>query len=270
MPELPEVETCLRGIAPHIIQQIVTTIMIRHAKLRWPITAHLEDKIKGKQLKKLTRRGKYLLFQFENGVLIVHLGMSGKLRLLPIDSKVQKHDHVDIYFSNNICLRFTDPRRFGAILWTESAASHPLLVEIGPEPLTANFNGKYLWHTAKQKKLPIKSFLMNSKIVAGIGNIYATEALFEAGIHPSKPAGKISLVRYQKLATAIKIILKKALKKGGTTLKDFTKSDGSPGYFRLELKVYGRSDEPCPNCKTPLKSKKIAKRSTVYCSRCQV
>lgn len=270
MPELPEVETTMRGIKPHLVRQKVVDVVVRHPRLRWPIPTNLRAKMQGQILRRIRRRSKYLLFEFDHGTLILHLGMSGRLRILSSSVAPQKHDHVDILFANGKYLRFTDPRRFGALLWTDHPPeTHPLLSDIGTEPLTMAFNGDYLCEKARGKKIPVKSFLMDSKIVAGVGNIYATEALFYARIRPQSPAGKISEVQYQKLAAAVKSVLKKAISKGGTTLKDFTRSDGKPGYFYLELKAYGQGGKPCPRCKTIMKSVRIGQRSTVYCPICQ-
>lgn len=267
MPELPEVETTLRGLKPHIIGQKIDEVIVRHPKLRWPIPDL--KRLEGKKVKDLKRRGKYLLVEFDNGTLILHLGMSGRICVLSEKLPPKKHDHVDIHFANKKYLRFTDPRRFGAVLWADNADKHPLIKEIGPEPLLPSFNGKYLLEKAKGRKVPIKSFVMNSKIVAGVGNIYAVEALFDAGIYPLKPAGKITLPQFNRLVKAIKSVLTKAIKKGGTTLKDFTKSDGEPGYFSFELKAYGREGEKCKRCKSVLKSLRLGNRATVYCGKCQ-
>lgn len=270
MPELPEVETTLRGIKPPIINQAISDVIIRHSRLRWPIPTHLKEKLMNQVVLNVKRRGKYLLIQFPTGTLILHLGMSGRLSILSSSSAAKKHDHVDLCFANHIVIRFTDPRRFGAILWTEEdPKEHLLLKELGPEPLTRAFNAHYLWQRARNKKVSIKAFIMDSKIVVGVGNIYATEALFQAHLHPQTPASKISLAQLEKLVFAIKIVLKQAIQKGGTTLKDFMKSDGSPGYFSVELKVYGRQGKPCPRCHTLLKSTRIAQRSTVFCPTCQ-
>lgn len=270
MPELPEVETTLRGIQSLVTNQCITHINVRHPRLRWPIPNQIKSGLNGQTVHKVTRRAKYLLFSCDTGTIILHLGMSGSLRILSEPVPPGKHDHVDIHFANHHYLRFTDPRRFGALLWTEDDPEmHPLIRHIGPEPLANSFNGDYLWQRSRKRSAPVKSFIMNSRIVAGVGNIYATEALFLAGIHPKKAAGKINKSDYAKLVHAIKNILKMAIKKGGTTLKDFRKSDGTPGYFRIELKVYGQAGEPCPTCKTTLKSLRIGQRSTVYCSQCQ-
>lgn len=270
MPELPEVETTLRGIGRHILKQPVTRLVLRHQHLRWPIPAGLDKLLPGQTLRQLTRRVKYLLFRFDQGTLILHLGMSGRLRILSPATPAQKHDHVDIDFGNGVCLRFTDPRRFGALLWTtDDPSSHPLLAPIGPEPLSAAFSGAYLYEQSRHRKTAVKTWVMNSHIVAGVGNIYATEALFTARLLPHRTAHSISLQEYQRLATAIKTILKRAIAKGGTTLKDFTKSDGKPGYFRMELKVYGRGGEPCRTCKRLLSTSRLGQRGTTYCRHCQ-
>lgn len=270
MPELPEVETTLRGIKPHIHHQTIKSTIIRHPRLRWPVPINLAHHLEGQRLNNIHRRGKYLLFHFDTGTMILHLGMSGRLRILLKEVPPQKHDHVDIIFSHNICLRFTDPRRFGAILFTtDDPEQHPLLKHIGPEPLSDSFNGNHLWEMAVGKKTAVKNYIMDSHIVAGVGNIYATEALFTAGVRPGKAAGKVSNHQYQQLATAIKAILRHAIQKGGTTLKDFAQSDGKPGYFSIELQAYGRAGEPCPRCHKPFKSTQIGQRTTVYCSSCQ-
>lgn len=270
MPELPEVETTLRGIKPHLLQQTVASVVIRHPTLRWPIPANLEKLIKNHRVIDIVRRGKYLLFSFKTGSMILHLGMSGRLRVLAHPEKAAKHDHLDITFANKICLRFTDPRRFGAVLWTaDEPHLHPLLANIGPEPLTPAFNKRYLATRTQNKSTAIKSFIMDGRIVAGVGNIYATEALFMAGIHPQTKADSVSPQALGKLVTAIKKILTQAIQQGGTTLKDFTQSDGKPGYFSIALKVYGKEGEGCPRCKTILQSCRIGQRSSVYCPTCQ-
>ena len=270
MPELPEVETTLRGIKPHLLNQTVSHVVIRHPKLRWAIPADLNDTLKNQTVNAMRRRGKYILLDFANGTLILHLGMSGKLRVLKKHEEPRKHDHVDICFKNKVYLRFSDPRRFGALLFTSDLAEHhPLLANIGVEPLTKSFHGEFLFSKSLNKKAPVKSFIMDSSVVCGVGNIYATEALFAVKLAPLTPAGKISLAKYEELALAIKKILTLAITKGGTTLKDFMQSDGKPGYFSIKLKVYGKDGTPCPRCGTLLKNQRIAQRSTVYCSKCQ-
>lgn len=270
MPELPEVETTLKGIKPFILGQKITNLIIRQPRLRWDLPQNLTKLLQNQTLQALTRRGKYLLFRFSAGTLILHLGMSGRLCVLKKDSPYGKHDHVDIFFNHLTILRYTDPRRFGAILFTpNNPLVHPLLSKIGPEPLSRTFNSTYLSKRAKRHRLAIKSFIMDSKIIAGLGNIYATEALFIARIHPLKPANDLSKQEHTNLVRAIKTVLKLAIKKGGTTLRDFKQSDGKPGYFRMELQVYGRQGKPCPRCHVSLQQLRITGRSTVYCKQCQ-
>ncbi len=269
MPELPEVETSRRGISPHIINSPVIDVQLRHTQLRWKIPKDLLSYIKNEKLLSIERRAKYLLLNFATGTLLIHLGMSGSLRICPLNSTAQKHDHVDIIFPHCI-LRFTDPRRFGAILWLgQTPESSPLLNKLGPEPLSDDFNSDYLYHAAGKRKLPVKQFIMDQKVVTGVGNIYATEALFMAGISPTRSAGNISQKRYQLLVDAIKAILQQAIQQGGTTLKDFVGSDGKPGYFQQTLHIYGKAGQQCPNCQTPLKTIKLAARASVYCPKCQ-
>lgn len=270
MPELPEVETTLRGIEPYILNKKIKKVIIRHYQLRWPIPHNIQEILVGKTIKRLERRAKYLLFKTSKGTLILHLGMSGSIRILTEPCLPNKHDHVDLEFPNNIILRFTDPRRFGALLWTEDTiTSHPLLKHLGPEPLEKEFSNAYLHQIMQNKNTPIKSFIMDNKNVVGVGNIYATEALFLAKIHPKTPAKNISSQQSTLLVKIIKQILRLAIKKGGTTLKDFVNSKGNPGYFSQHLKVYGRAGEPCLECNLILDSFKIGQRSTVYCGNCQ-
>lgn len=270
MPELPEVETCLRGITPLILKQQISQVIIRQAKLRWPVPSCLVQGLPGQTITKLKRRAKYLLMHADNGTLILHLGMSACLRIVAADTPAQVHDHVDIIFTNQSCLRFTDPRRFGALLWTDEPAHiHPLLLKLGPEPLSDAFDADYLYQRTIGRKAAIKSLLLNSNIVAGIGNIYAAEALFQARIHPQLAGGDITLPRYARLVKAIKQILSQAIKQGGTTLKDFYQADGKPGYFRQQLHVYGRDGLACPRCRQTLRKLIISNRSTVYCHHCQ-
>lgn len=270
MPELPEVETTRRGIASHLIGHSVVDVIVRDRRLRWPVPTTLARNIKCQIIRAIDRRAKYLLFRFDTGTLIMHLGMSGSLRLLPADTPVEKHDHVDFIFDNGQCLRFRDPRRFGSIHWTKrSPEQHKLLKDLGPEPLSDTFNTAYLAQQANKREIAIKDLLMNSHVVVGVGNIYANEALFLAGIHPTRAAGRVSAARIDKLVSAIKSVLQKAIAAGGTTLRDFTLSDGTPGYFKQELNVYKRTGEPCPKCKRPIKQIRLGQRSTFYCAHCQ-
>lgn len=270
MPELPEVETCLRGIKPLILKQRVSQVIIRQAKLRWLVPSSLAQELPGQIITKLKRRAKYLLLHTSNGSLIIHLGMSACIRIVSANTPVQTHDHIDIVFANQSCLRFTDPRRFGAVLWTHKPVyTHPLLIKLGPEPLSDEFSADYLYQRTRKRKATIKTLLLNSHIVAGIGNIYATEALFQARIHPQRAAGNIALPRYLRLVQSIKQILTQAIQQGGTTLKDFYQADGKPGYFRQHLQVYGRTGQACPRCTQVLRKLVITQRTTVYCANCQ-
>lgn len=270
MPELPEVETTRRGIQPFIKNQSITKMVVRHRGLRWPIPEGLESIVKDQTVHTIERRAKYLLLHCDTGTLIIHLGMSGRLRVLDNDDNINKHDHVDIFFHNGYVLRFTDPRRFGAVLWTEkSYEHHPLIAHLGPEPLSDAFDLNYLHQRARSRTSPIKTFIMNGEVVVGVGNIYANEALFMAGIHPSTAAGKISKKQLAELVDAIKKVLEKALLAGGTTLRDFRKSDGNPGYFAQELHVYGREGQACLRCHTPISSIRQAQRATYFCPQCQ-
>lgn len=271
MPELPEVETVCRGILPHIINQRVAKVIIRQAQLRWPIPHFFGKQLNGQIIHHITRRGKYLLLYTERGTVIIHLGMSGHLRVLPINEPIKKHDHVDIIFENDVLLRFNDPRRFGTILWTsEDPLLHPLLVDMGPEPLSEDFNGGYIYQRAQHRHIAIKQFIMDGRIVVGVGNIYANEALYMAGIHPLCPAGKISFKNYKKLADAIKKILTEAIESGGSTIRDFLNSTGKPGYFVQQLQVYGRTGLPCNKCRILLEEIRISDRSSVFCPNCQI
>lgn len=270
MPELPEVETTRRGIRGHIEGQRVSKVHVRQRKLRWPVPASIGKRLEGQTLHSVRRRGKYLLLEMDNGTLILHLGMSGNLRILPCDRPPEKHDHLDICFENGSMLRLHDPRRFGAALWTaQEPLTHELLRDLGPEPLNEPFCGSYLYERSRRRKGPVKNFIMDSHIVVGVGNIYASESLFLSGIHPTRAAGKISLPRYERLADAIKTVLEKAISEGGTTLRDFVREDGRPGYFAQSLNVYGRTGQPCPSCGTPIRSITIGQRSSYYCPRCQ-
>ena len=270
MPELPEVETTCRGIAPHIEGQIIRQVIVRQPQLRWPVPEGLEQILTGLTIDTVSRRAKYLLFNTSRGTLLVHLGMSGSLRIIRTEQAVGKHDHIDFIFYNGTVLRFNDPRRFGAVLWTSAPVlEHSLLRDLGPEPLFAGFTGELLYGLSRSRKVPVKSFIMDSHVVVGVGNIYANEALFMAGIRPSRQAGKISLRRYQNLAECIRVILQNSIQQGGTTLRDFVNEAGKPGYFKQQLRVYGRKGLPCIQCQQPLTEIRLANRSTVFCSVCQ-
>lgn len=269
MPELPEVETTKRGISPAILNKKINNVIIRRANLRYPIPKIIREQLIEKSFFEITRRSKYLLFKSETGTIILHLGMSGNLRILPKLTAPEKHDHVDFVFED-CCLRYSDPRRFGAILWTEqNPEQHKLLISLGPEPLTPQFNGAHLFKLAQRHSQAVKNFIMDSKNVVGVGNIYASEALFLAKIHPHMAANKITLEQYELLAKTIKTTLKKAIKAGGTTLKDFYQFDGKPGYFRHELQVYGRAGEKCYDCDGLIKKTITGQRATYFCEHCQ-
>ncbi len=269
MPELPEVETTRRGIEPFLKGHKIRSIVVRQPKLRWPVSEELSA-IKGLKVDAVERRGKYLLIRTVKGTVMVHLGMSGSLRMVQKSEPPLFHDHVDLRLSSGDILRYTDPRRFGAWLWTdEPPEEHKLIKKLGPEPLTDAFDVETLWQKSRGKKCPIKTFIMDSHVVVGVGNIYANEALFQAGIHPKRLAGKVSKKRYGRLVECIKEVLARAIEQGGTTLKDFVGGDGKPGYFKQELQVYGRGDLPCVTCDRILHEIRIGQRSTVFCKFCQ-
>jgi formamidopyrimidine-DNA glycosylase len=270
MPELPEVETTLRGIAPHLLKRQVTDTVVRNPKLRWPIPKNLSRLLQGQTVRGLQRRAKYLLIAFDHGTLILHLGMSGSLRIQPVGTPAEKHDHFDLVLDSGQLLRLRDPRRFGAVLWHEGdIAQHPLLAALGPEPLEQDFDGKYLHQTTRSRSVAIKLAIMDSHLVVGVGNIYANEALFRARIRPQLAANKLSLPRCQRLAQNIKEVLLEAIKQGGSTLRDFVHSDGSSGYFQQSYFVYGRTEEPCRVCNTAIKQIRQGQRSTFFCPQCQ-
>lgn len=270
MPELPEVEVSRRGIAPHIEQQTIKAVVVRDERLRWPVPAQLQQ-VAGARIEKVERRAKYLIVHTSQGFIIIHLGMSGALRVVPTDSLVVKHDHVELELANGWSLRFNDPRRFGCWLFSEAHPSidHPLLKNLGPEPLTEAFNVDHLYQASRGRQQALKTFIMDNHVVVGVGNIYANESLFKAGIHPKRAAGKVSRARYEKLVPIIKSTLARAIEQGGTTLQDFTQADGQPGYFKQELMVYGRGGKLCMQCSTRLKEIRLGQRTTVYCPRCQ-
>ena len=278
LPELPEVETTLRGIEPALTGRTINEIIVRNASLRWPVPKEV-NQARGRRVVRCWRRAKYLLIQLDRvapaavsggGGLLIHLGMSGSLRICEAGAAPRKHDHVDIVLDSGKCIRFNDPRRFGIFSWWDPPAqNHKLLRNLGPEPLSDTFSGHHLRLKSRRRKGAVKNFIMDGNIVVGVGNIYASEALFMAGIHPSRAAGRISATRYEALAAAIRDVLSRAIRHGGTTLRDFSNSDGNPGYFAQELLVYGREGLPCFQCQAPLRRKVIGQRSSYYCPRCQ-
>lgn len=269
MPELPEVETSRRGIAPWLESQHISGVVIRQHKLRWPVAPEIERVLPGQRIRSLGRRAKYLLIATDAGTAMLHLGMSGSLRIIETGAPAGIHDHVDIELGNGKALRFRDPRRFGSLLWAVKPLEHPLLRNLGPEPLDAAFCGRYLHETARGRRVTIKQFLMNASVVVGVGNIYASESLHVARIHPKRQAGRIALHRMVALADAIKAVLGRAIEAGGTTLRDFHGGDGEPGYFQQQLEVYGRNGEPCWHCNRPVSVIVLRQRSTYYCKNCQ-
>lgn len=270
MPELPEVETTRRGIGPAVQGQQIQQVIVRQPRLRWPVTAGLSGLLTGQQVHGLRRRAKYLMFDLPGGSLIVHLGMSGSLRLMPAGSSHILHDHLDIQLASGWWLRFNDPRRFGCVLWTaEDPLLHPLLQTLGPEPLGDDFDAAYLARKAKGRSVAIKQFIMNAQVVVGVGNIYASEALFRAGIRPRRAAGRLTRAQIAALVQAIKDVLADAIAEGGTTLRDYVNPQGMPGYFRQRLFVYERAGEPCRVCGEPIRHLVQGQRSTYYCPVCQ-
>ncbi|CDZ75864.1 Formamidopyrimidine-DNA glycosylase [Legionella massiliensis] len=270
MPELPEVETTRRGISPFIIKQTITAVTVRQPQLRFLVSPELNTLCIGREILAVRRRAKYLLLDLSEGYLLNHLGMSGHLRIVDKNTVAGKHDHLDLTLSNGYILRYNDPRRFGLWLYLSSNPEHHrLLCRLGPEPLTDRFDGAYLFRQSRNKQKNIKSFIMTNEVVVGVGNIYATESLFLAGIHPLAPARSLSLPRYERLAQCIKDVLQQAIEAGGTTLRDFYTSDGKPGYFANQLLVYGRANKPCPKCKSLIQALAIGGRNSAFCPNCQ-
>lgn len=270
MPELPEVETTLRGLVPHLANRRVADVIIRHPQLRWPVPQNLPILLRGQTIRALRRRAKYLLLEFDHGTLMLHLGMSGSLRILPASTPPQAHDHFDLVLDNGQLMRLRDPRRFGAVLWHEGDINtHPLLAALGPEPLAKEFNAAYLYQAAHKRKAAIKLVIMDHHVVTGVGNIYANEALFRAGIRPQRAANRLSRERCTRLVQTIRQTLRAAIKLGGSSLRDFVDSSGDPGYFQQHYFVYGRTGEPCRQCGAIIKQIKQGQRSSFYCPRCQ-
>ena len=269
MPELPEVETTRRGLDPHLVGKRIRHVVLRRPDLRWPIPYDVVETLPGQRIDAVRRRAKYLLIETKAGSALLHLGMSGSLRVLPEKTPVTTHDHVDIAIAGGRVLRFNDPRRFGCLLWQPAGETHELLQALGPEPLSEEFDGDHLFERSRGRIAPVKTFLMDQRVVVGVGNIYAAESLFRAGISPLREAGKVSRERYALLGRAVKGILASAITRGGTTLRDFINPDGAPGYFEQELSVYGRGGQPCRNCGRALRSADIGQRASVWCGHCQ-
>ena len=269
MPELPEVETTRRGLRPLVVGQTIRSIAVREPRLRWPVEPSIDRRLRNRTVRELARRGKYLLIYTGAGALLVHLGMSGSLRFHRERREPGRHDHFDLEFKSGALLRFNDPRRFGSLHWSASPETHWLLKNLGPEPLDAEFGGDYLWRVSRGRRVAIKTLLMNGRIVAGVGNIYANEALFRAGIHPSRPAGRVSRERLRHLADTVEEVLREGIEAGGTTLQDFVGGDGKPGYFQLALDAYDRAGKPCIRCQRPIRVRTIGQRATYYCANCQ-
>jgi formamidopyrimidine-DNA glycosylase len=271
MPELPEVETTRRGVWPYIRDRKIIDCVVHQPSLRWPVPDNFAHELLGRQVKGLTRRAKYLVFELDNGLgFLMHLGMSGSLRLTEPIQALRKHDHLLMTLDSGRQLRFHDPRRFGCVLWLDGLpAAHALLNHLGPEPLGDSFTAAYLHGKAKGRKVPIKNFIMDAAVVVGVGNIYASEALYRAGIHPKRAAGRISLTRMERLVTAVRAVLVESIAQGGTTLRDFLNESGEPGYFKQSLSVYGKAGQPCLTCGSEISAVRLGQRSTFFCPNCQ-
>jgi formamidopyrimidine-DNA glycosylase len=269
MPELPEVETSRRGIEPWVVGRKIASVEIRDRRLRWPVSREIDDKLPGTTVTSIGRRAKYLLINTTGGTAILHLGMSGHVTIVDRDTPAGIHDHVDIALDSGHALRLRDPRRFGSLHWSQDPYAHWLLRELGPEPLGEEFSGEYLWRMSRGRRVAVKQFIMNANIVVGVGNIYASESLFRAGINPKRAAGRIALPRYEALAEAIRSVLERAIRAGGTTLRDYYGGDGESGWFQQELDVYGREDKPCHRCDRPITAIVQGQRATYYCRTCQ-
>ena len=269
MPELPEVETTRLGLAPWLEGRRITAVTLRRPDLRWPIPKEISRLLPGQPILGLRRRAKYLLLETAPGSALLHLGMSGQLRMVGPAVPVGTHDHVDLILDSGEILRFTDPRRFGCLLWQPQGDLHELLRDLGPEPLSADFTAEHLFERSRRRSASVKTFLMDQSTVVGVGNIYAAEALFQAGIRPGRAAGQVSLARYRRLVEAVQQVLAQAIEAGGTTLRDFIHPDGNPGYFQQELFVDGRAGEPCVSCGRALKGNRLGQRATVWCGHCQ-
>ncbi len=270
MPELPEVETTRRGIRPALAGRSVTGMVLRERRLRWPVPRGLPARLAGQRILDVRRRAKYLLIDLERGTLIAHLGMSGSLRILPADTPPLAHDHYDLVLDSGSCLRFNDPRRFGCLLWvTGDAGQHRLLARLGPEPLDKGFDAAYLASKARGRRVAIKQFLMDQQVVVGVGNIYASESLYRAGVDPRRAAGRVPRAKLERVVAAVREVLRAAIRHGGTTLRDYVNADGAPGYFRQDLFVYERAGQPCRRCGSAIRQVVQGQRSTYFCPACQ-
>lgn len=271
MPELPEVETCKNGITPYLIHKKISSVQIRQSKLRWQVPDNLHEILVNQQILNITRRAKYIILHFHHGYLIIHLGMSGHLKIINDPSiALGKHDHVIFNIDSDISLRYHDPRKFGCILWVqENLNQYKLFKHLGPEPLEQHFNAEYLYKKSRNKNIAIKSLIMDQTVVVGIGNIYANEALFLSFIHPAMPSKLLSMHQCQNLVHYCKNVLINAIKQGGTTLSDFKNVLGKPGYFKQELHIYGKKNLPCIRCHTQIQHIKIGQRSSFFCPQCQ-
>ncbi len=269
MPELPEVEVTRLGLLPYLLGKQIHALIVRRHDLRWPIPQQLPEQLAQQRIECLDRRAKYLLLTTSHGSALIHLGMTGTLRILEVPGKPGLHDHWDLQLEDSTVLRYSDPRRFGCLLWQAPGQIHPLLARLGPEPLSEAFTGERLWQRSRGRKIAVKVFLMDQSNVVGVGNIYASESLFAAGIDPARAAGRISRVRYARLAAAVRDTLRRAIRRGGTTLRDFHQPDGQPGYFYQELLVYGRQGQACRHCGTPIRQRQLGQRASYYCPHCQ-
>jgi formamidopyrimidine-DNA glycosylase len=271
MPELPEVETTRRGLLPHVVGRRIRDVIVRNGSLRWPVPRDLKRRLAGEKVLDIRRRAKYLLFDMPDGRLLVLLGMSGRLSIVPEDTPPRTHDHVDLQLEDHRAIRLTDPRRFGAVLWlpNDAKGEHPLLAGLGIEPFDTGFDAKAMRELARGRRVAIKQFLMNARVVTGIGNIYASEALWGAKVHPARAAGSLSLARWERLVQACREVLERAIAAGGSTLRDFAHTDGRAGEFQTRFAVYDRAGKPCPRCRSKIRQLRQGQRSTFYCPRCQ-
>lgn len=270
MPELPEVETTRRGLEPHLAGQTILRLTVHDHRLRWPVDARLPQTLAGQRVEGVDRRAKYLLLRLTRGTVLWHLGMSGSLRIVPSDLPTDAHDHIDLALSSGHTVRFNDPRRFGCVIYvTGDPQQHPLLAKLAPEPFSAAFDAEYLWHLCRRRRVSVKQLIMNGQVVTGVGNIYASEALFHAGIRPRRQSRGLRRKEVRRLVEAIRKVLKQAIRVGGTTLRDYVNPDGNPGYFRQKLYVYERAGQACRNCGTLIRSFTQGQRSTYYCPTCQ-